>query len=170
MIWIAIGLGVAVALYLANRARRVAAVFSRATLEAVGEALPGMRERALEEGVGAFHSRRLLLVYTVRKDEDGWVHHVSASTSTRALAAGTFFLGLAREAFHLEAAKPIVFVTQRGVFHFEVVLSDAEHRAAVERDVEPTSPDGLREAGFDGRAALLPRVTRKVVPLRIPAR
>ena len=169
MPWVAVAVLALVVVFVALRMRAMAALFSKERLRELGAALPDVREEALEKGVGAFHAAKLLLVYTIRNDGDaGWVHHVSVSAGTPARAAGAFFLGIAREAFHLEAERSEVFVTQRGVFHFEVILDDDAHRAAIEKPVDLSGADALRTTGQAGRAALLPRMVRKNVPLRIP--
>jgi hypothetical protein len=165
MPWVALGIGVLLCLWMLGRFRRLRAAFSSSTLKALGRALPEMRERALATGTGVFHSAALLMVYGIREGDSGWIHHVSASSSSPSNAAGTFFLAVGRAAFHLDERRPDVFVTQRRVFHLEVILDEEEHRAALEQPITVVSPSSIREAGRFGLESLLSMLVVRNVPL-----
>jgi hypothetical protein len=179
MIWVTLGLLLFLALFGYQRWRRMAPLFADEHLAEVAAALPDLKRRALaavgaEGGAPAeppsAQTAHLALGYSIAREGEAWVHHVSVSNRiTPARAAGAFFLGLARGLLRLEAAPFTAFVSQRLVFHVVVRLSDDEQRAFAARDIPAWGPFELRAIAVEGRVAILPRLGTAEVPLP-PAR
>jgi hypothetical protein len=172
MFWFALGAFGLLLGYALLRARRLGPLFDDEHLTEVATLLPDLKRRALdgrEDDPASLRTAMLTVAYTVRRDEGGWSHHVSVSSSvTPARAAGTFFLGLVRGVLGLEGPPAEAFVSQKQTFHVIVRLTDEEQQAFVERPVEVPAPAALRGLAIAGRAVLLPRLKEREVPMRLP--
>jgi hypothetical protein len=172
MLWFALGVVAVLLVYAATRARKMGPLFMDDHLREVAALLPDLRQRALAgpPDTPATATTALLRVsYSIADDAGAWVHHVSVSSPvTPARAAGTFFLGLVRSVLRLDAQPVEVFVSQNHVFHLVTRLSSEEQAAFVAHAVEVGDANALRDAAIAGRAALLPRLAERAVPMPTP--
>jgi hypothetical protein len=169
MLWFSLGLLAFLLLYAAARAREMGPLFADEHLAEVAASVAELKQRALAgeaDPPASLQTAALGVAYTITLDEGTWVHHVSVSSPvTPARAAGAFFLGLLRGLLRLDAYPQEAFVSQNHVFHLVVRLTEDEQKAFADLPIEPKEPTELRSVAIAGRAALLPRLLERAVPL-----
>lgn len=125
---------VAAAVFIYLRGRGMAVLYADAHLTEILAAVPKLRDDAAAAvGVSPPTAKirtnaPLLIAYSIARDGDDFVHHLSLSTTvTPSHATGAFFLALVETALGLDGGARRAFVTQTRVFHLVRVLSPDAH-------------------------------------------
>lgn len=164
-------LGVGFFIYL--RGRGMAMLYADAHLLEVLAAIPQMKADAVANvgvspPVAKIRTKApMLIAYSVTRDGDDFVHHLSLSTTvTPSQATGAFFLALLVTTLPFEEGERRAFVTQTRVFHLVQVLSAAAHQRYAEAQVATRDLAETRARVLGARDGILSILETHVLPTK----
>jgi hypothetical protein len=142
--------------YVVFRSRKYGRIFSDAHVIEIGRAVASLKTAALANddtkpsSPGDPHSHTsayLAIVYTVRKDDTGYVHSCSVSVRNgyTAHAVGRTFVAFAAKLLGLPLDRMAFVVTPSTVHYGEVTLDSEEHAALAAAPVLEVSASNARE-------------------------